>query len=534
MHQITADNLNNAGVYKKAKGETDQKLKNFSSSAFENFLQKVVQRARHITNRTPTLYDRIWHEIQQITNFTNVLAQGGYANTSYGTTVVIETIESLQNWTNTHFGEKIKLNWLKFINIIVEPTGTKVINATKIMLTSRSILYGILKLFEETPPHVLKNFVIARLLLVMAPDLDKEMRNYHREFYNDHNLTLYERPEYCVRKILDYPNHIGFSYALANEYYHNYFNKDKIILITDIVDKIYESFIQLLYEAEWLDEATKQIAIDKIEEMYLLLAFPNWTVNQTEVDDYYKNLRICSWDHFGNSRSLRLLRMATKLSQTSNIRDRQIWSMSPLEINAYYSSQSNRIQLPIAMLNPIFYNGFIESFDYGRLGMIIGHEITHALDNQGRYYDKFGTYAGNWWSSNVSRTFEERQKCFIDQYSKYYIPETSNNVNSVNTVRENIADNGGLRTAYYAFIKSEATRSRILSKYTPEQLFFIGFGTLWCSKETKGYLYSNQDSTYPPNRYRVIGPVSNMKEFAAAFNCAPNSSMNPQARCILW
>ncbi|GJQ74596.1 hypothetical protein Trydic_g18609, partial [Trypoxylus dichotomus] len=130
------------------------------------------------------------------------------------------------------------------------------------------------------------------------------------------------------------------------------------------------------------------------------------------------------------------------------------------------------------MLNPVFFGGDISALDYGRIGAIIGHEITHGFDANGKNYDEEGIMV-NWWSAETATSFSERTACFVEQYSKYYIDEIDVYVDTSKTLNENLADNGGVRAAYRAFKKLE-NRSRSLktvANFTPEQLFFIGFGT---------------------------------------------------------
>lgn len=246
-----------------------------------------------------------------------------------------------------------------------------------------------------------------------------------------------------------------------------------------MVSDLREAFHDILNESDWIDEVTKEKAAKKAENMYILLGYPEYADSAELLDEFYENLRICTWDHFGNSQRLRAFRQALQFSQIDSVRVRERWSNSPLEVNAFYSRPNNRIVFPVSILDPVFFTGYISALDYGRIGAIIGHEITHGFDSGGKNYDENGSFK-NWWSNTTSQAFNDRVGCFIDQYSGYRIEEIGAQVNGSQTLNENLADNGGLREAFKAFKKLEKKSSSLVTveSYTPEQLFFIGFGTV--------------------------------------------------------
>ena len=178
--------------------------------------------------------------------------------------------------------------------------------------------------------------------------------------------------------------------------------------------------------------------------------------------------------------------------------------------------------------------------------MVIGHEITHGFDDQGRQYDKDGN-AIPWWSEETIGKFTDQAQCYIDQYDGYKVPELEDvldedaHVNGKTTLGENIADNGGLHEAFSAYLKSvEANGAEGplpgLQQYTPEQMFFISYSQVWCEKKTLGALLSQiLSDPHSPGKFRVWGPLSNSPEFVKAFNCPADSNMNRgDDQCVLW
>ncbi|EPB78565.1 peptidase family M13 [Ancylostoma ceylanicum] len=180
-----------------------------------------------------------------------------------------------------------------------------------------------------------------------------------------------------------------------------------------------------------------------------------------------------------------------------------------------------------------------KALNYGGIGAVIGHEITHGFDDEGRQFDSIGNLR-EWWDSTVKKRFEERAQCFINQYGKIEVPGTALRINGKLTQGENIADSGGLKQAFSAYrnyLKKHGEERRIkgLEQFNNEQMFFLGYALTWCGQETKdSMIYSILTNRHPPDRYRVNQVLANQPEFAAAFHCDVGSPMNPKERCAVW
>lgn len=217
--------------------------------------------------------------------------------------------------------------------------------------------------------------------------------------------------------------------------------------------------------------------------------------------------------------------------------DRDQWFMGPSQVNGYYSPRQNRIVFLAAILQPPFYNpNYPKYLNYGGIGMVIGHEVTHGFDGSGRLFDKDGNI-NNWWSPFSFAGFSSRANCLSEQYSKFEV--YGKKIDGNQTLNENIADNGGLKLAFKAYkslVAKEGTEGALPGLgLTEEQLFFIGFAQPWCSiyKKKAALLQLQTDShTFP--KYRIFGPLHNYDKFAEAYKCKAGSPMNPAKKCTLW
>ncbi|XP_057301870.1 neprilysin-4-like isoform X2 [Hydractinia symbiolongicarpus] len=221
--------------------------------------------------------------------------------------------------------------------------------------------------------------------------------------------------------------------------------------------------------------------------------------------------------------------------------DQNTWLQTPATINAYYSPQSNHIAFPAAILQPPYFEtDYPKAVNYGCIGSVIGHEMTHGFDNKGRLFDKYGNLRdkdNSWWTLSSILNFVDRSKCFINQYSAVEV--AGDYINGQKTLGENIADNGGITIAYRAFKdwEKENGKQPLLQGVAEsnDQLFFLSFAQFFCSAKTDKALQSQlKTDVHSPNMERVRETIQNTAEFAKAFNCPLGSRMNPFRKCKLW
>lgn len=289
----------------------------------------------------------------------------------------------------------------------------------------------------------------------------------------------------------------------------------------------------------WMDDKTRETAIEKVRKIVQMIGYPDWILDSVQLDKYYENVTLVTGEFLVSHLNIRRESVLRNHNKLGTVPDRQEWHMMPVETNAYYSQSNNQIVFPAGILQrPFFTPSFPMSFNFGTTGMIIGHEMTHGFDNKGRHYDKYGNL-NNWWTDQSATSFQSKTSCMVRQYSNYTAENT--HLKGERVLGENIADNGGLKTAYMAYrhwVKSkDSNEVKDLPglTLTPEQLFFVGFGQLWCSYYTPQYTkQAILTDEHTISKFRTIGVVSNSGDFARAFQCAPNTPMNPQIKCQVW
>ncbi|KAJ8668500.1 hypothetical protein QAD02_010163 [Eretmocerus hayati] len=308
-----------------------------------------------------------------------------------------------------------------------------------------------------------------------------------------------------------------------------------------LVGDIQQSFQHMLNKVEWMDKKTKQAALEKLNAMQLHIAYASDFLDDKKLDDFYHNLNIHPESFLKSYLSINRFRTEYDLGNFRNPVNRTDWIGHALsaQVNAFYDTSKNSIQLPAAILQGIFYNKKRPNYlNFGSIGYLIGHEMTHAFDAEGRRYDKEGNLV-EWWETETKKEYLKRAQCIIDQYSNYTVKEIGLNINGKRTLSENFADIGGIKEAYYAY-KSWEERNGVEDRlpglhYTSQQMFWISAAHTYCQK-IRPKLLNNIFATDPhsPREFRVIGPMSNMPEFAEDFKCAFGTRMNPVNKCTVW
>ncbi|CAG8656174.1 33399_t:CDS:2, partial [Racocetra persica] len=315
----------------------------------------------------------------------------------------------------------------------------------------------------------------------------------------------------------------------------------------EMITSIKKAFVNRLPDLDWLDDKTRKLAVEKVDAIIQKIGYPTKSPNTSDpisLQDYYRNVKFDQDDYFGNLLSSHLWASDILWKEVGKPVNRDSWYMSPQTVNAYYNPTGNEIVFPAGILQfPFFSSKAPEYINYGAIGAVIGHELTHGFDNNGRQYDATGRLT-QWWSNATIENFKEKAECFVDQYSSYTINDTKGepvHLNGRLTLGENLADNGGLREAYdawYTRYKNDSDReynNYLLPGFdnlTREQLFFIAYGHSWCSK-IRPETAVHTDPHSPP-AWRVNGVLRNSPKFSEVFKCKPGSKMNPVKKCALW
>jgi len=301
--------------------------------------------------------------------------------------------------------------------------------------------------------------------------------------------------------------------------------KKRTAQMVDAIEKALERDVQSL---DWMTAATKEQAIVKLH------AITNKIGNKEKWLDY-SSVRIGRDDAYGNGARASEFEQARQLAKIGKPVDKNDWDMSQPTVNAYYDAQLNDINFPAGILQPPFWdNKMDDAVNYGAIGAVIGHELTHGFDDQGRQFDAQGNLR-DWWTQEDAKAYKERSDCLVNQYSGFS-PVPGVNLNGQLTLGENTADNGGMRLAYMALMDSIKDKQPDKTDgFTADQRFFLGWGQIWCQNVTEeASRLRAQNDPHSPGEFRVNGVVSNMPEFQKAFACRANQPMVRGPACRVW
>ncbi|XP_003372438.1 peptidase family M13 [Trichinella spiralis] len=428
-------------------------------------------------------------------------------------------------WTIQQLKENVPvIKWNIFFRKFMPEKVMKAINNdTAVIVTDLNYITQINKLLTVTDKRILVNYLMWRLVKAWASMLDERYDMAFQEFVQ----VMVGRQSRPARWKICVPAVVGWmEMATGALYVKAHFNqKDKDEALA-MIDHLRLAFTDLVEKLDWMDYQTKQIAIEKAREMINHIGYPEFINNDTVLDKYYDGLHLLPNDsYFEIGRKASFWLLQREMFDLLRPFDRNRFDTSPAIVNAFYSPEKNVITI-----------------NYGSIGAVIGHEITHGFDDQGEHLDPVEY---DWWTPTAFDRFRERTTCIIEQYNNYTVPDINIKVNGRLTQGENIADNAGVKEAYMAYRKyiedngSEEPRLPGLVNMTNDQIFFLSYANFWCGhKKPAAALQQVLTDPHSPEMFRVIGVLSNLDEFAKTFNCKPGTKMNPlpstRRKCSVW
>ncbi|OHX11819.1 peptidase M13 [Chromobacterium amazonense] len=387
---------------------------------------------------------------------------------------------------------------------------------------------GVAKLLQKEPLLNWQDYLIAHILDGYAPYLNKAMVDARFDFYGKAlSGTPEQRPRW-KRGVQLVESSLGE--ALGQLYVAKHFPPENKLKMQELVGNLMQAYRQSIDGLSWMGPQTKQAAQLKLSKYMLKIGYPeHWRD--------YAGLEIKADDLVGNVKRANRFDYQWQLSHLGKPVDRTEWGMTPQTVNAYYNPSQNEIVFPAAILQPPFFNAEADdAANYGGIGAVIGHEISHGFDDQGSQYDADGNLR-DWWTAEDKARFHELASKLVAQYEAYE-PLPGKHINGKLTLGENIADNVGLQIAYKAYQLSLAGKAApVIDGMSGDQRFFYGFAQVWRGKmRDEALLQRLVSDPHSPEAFRAIGATSNSDAFQRAFAVKPGDKMYKpeEERIRIW
>jgi putative endopeptidase len=398
-----------------------------------------------------------------------------------------------------------------------------------LVVTQLAFFQNLEGLLNSTSDDELRTYLTWQLLDQVANALSSDFEKQNFSFYG---TVMSGRKEMKPRwkRAISAMQGSALGEAVGHAFVDIAFSSESKDRVDVMVDNLMAVFAERLEEANWLSASTKEQAKNKLASFTRKLGYPeNWTD--------YSAIEITRESYVQNYLSSRRFSVCKELNKLGQPIDKTEWGMPPHMINAYYNPLYNEIVFPAGIMQPPFFDPEAEdAINYGRMGMIIGHEFSHGFDDQGSQFDATGLYS-NWWTPEDFEEFGKRTGKLVDQFNGFEaLPGLF--VKGDLTLGENIADLAGLTLSYYAYQKSlEGKEREVIQGYTNEQRYFIGFAQIWKINYTDEAMRQQVETNpHSPGMFRVIGPLQNMPEFWEAFDVQEGDYMRLPAEKItkLW
>lgn len=421
------------------------------------------------------------------------------------------------------------LPWAGFL------AGAGLPDLKQINVMTPSFFEGLNELGGSTSLDDLKHYVTFRILDAAAPYLPSDFADAHFELHRKQLAGVPEQEPRWKRAVSATSGGGAGDFGALGEavgqlYVARHFKPVARQRMDELVANLLKAYETSIHDLSWMTDATKQKALDKLSKITPKIGYPNkWRD--------YSGLEVQPADLLGNMlRSARFehQRMIDKLGKPV---DKEEWGMTPQTVNAYYNPGKNEIVFPAAILQPPFFDATAEdAVNYGGIGAVIGHEISHGFDDQGSRYDGDGNLQ-NWWTDEDRSAFEKLTGQLVAQFESYE-PLPGRNLNGKLTLGENIADLSGLAIAWKAYAMSlDGGPGQEMDGFTAAQRFFLGWSQVWRRKYRESELVRRLViDPHSPSRYRANGPVTNLDAFYEAFNVKPGDKLYkaPEDRIQIW
>ncbi|XP_020296562.1 neprilysin-like [Pseudomyrmex gracilis] len=436
---------------------------------------------------------------------------------------------TIQQWQEEydkqHPGKNGKIDWYHTIQKAFSSEGIAIQPSEKIVVLAYTYLINLIPVLEQTSSRTIVNYMHFYLNIKLEP--------YMRRLPHTTQNEIDTRGKTCLDKV-------NLKSAISHEYVKRYMSHLNIQAIREMIIDITNVVREQLRHSTWMDESTRKASLEKLANMRREVIKPDWYSDEA-IDRYYKDLDVGT-EYFDNIINILKFEKKKTMSLLRTPVDRSQWSYEPTDSIAYYVMNLNKFVITAALMQN-WVNDGLSFLNYGSVGFIVAHEMSHGFDNEGRKYNIDGN-AIPWWTQRSINAYENITQCFIDQYDEYLVPGLEHegiHVNGQWTLNENIADFAGIATAYYAYKNKKAKsddgpewRLQGLEEYNNDQVFFMAFGQIFCSNTLPETLKQHIFKVHSVSEIRVRGSLSNFREFSEVYNCPAGKQMNPIKKCSFW
>ncbi|KFM01060.1 Neprilysin [Aptenodytes forsteri] len=447
------------------------------------------------------------------------------------------TLAQLQNNFSLEVDHKV-FNWSKFINDIMSTVQINVENTEHVIVYDPEYLIRLKSILNKYTPRDLQNYMIWRFVMDLVNSLSRNYKDTRNAFRKALYGTTSETAVW--RRCANYVNG-NMENAVGRLYVEEAFAGDSKHVVEEMIADIRDVFIKTLDELTWMDAETKKKAEQKATAIRERIGYPDEIMtDDSKLNSEYQELNYKEEEYFENIIQNLVFTQKKRLKKLREKVDKEEWISGAAVVNAFYSASRNQIVFPAGILQPPFFSASQpKSLNYGGIGMVIGHEITHGFDDNGRNFNENGDLV-DWWTEESARNFKELSQCMVYQYGNFsWDLAGGQHLSGINTLGENIADNGGVRQAYKAyenFVKKHGKEKLLPGlQMNHKQLFFLNFAQVWCGTYRPEYAVNSiKTDVHSPGKFRVIGSLQNSPEFSEAFSCTKTNYMDPAKKCRVW
>uniref|UniRef100_A0A8C6S312 Membrane metallo-endopeptidase-like 1 n=1 Tax=Nannospalax galili TaxID=1026970 RepID=A0A8C6S312_NANGA len=430
-------------------------------------------------------------------------------------------------------------NWTLFIQSVLSSVQIDLLPDEEVVVYGIPYLQNLEDIIDVYSSRTLQNYLVWRLVLDRISSLSQRFKNARGSYRKVLYGTTVEEVRW--RECISYVNS-NMESAVGSLYIKQAFSKDSKDVVRELIDKVKSVFVDTLDELKWMDEESKKKAQEKAMSIREQIGYPDYILDDQNrhLDEEYSNLNFSEVQYFENGLQNLKASAQRSLKKLREKVDQNLWIIGAAVVNAFYSPNRNQIVFPAGILQPPFFSkDQPQALNFGGIGMVIGHEITHGFDDSGRNFDKNGNML-DWWSNFSAQHFREQSECMIHQYNNFsWDLADHHNVNGLTTLGENIADNGGVQQAYKAYLQwlAEGGKDQRLPglELTYAQLFFVNYAQVWCGSYRPEFaVQSIKTDVHSPLKYRVLGSLQNLAAFSETFHCPRGTPMHPKKRCRVW